>query len=89
MSNRDRLKAALRQAGEGGLTRAQLAQALDMTSNTVSQVLADALALNEIHHNEVIRGRVYFDGPQGGNGANLYGGRCSFVFDLARHLGYA
>lgn len=80
MTQREQVREFLR--ATGGASGAQIAEHLGIARSTLSQVLAQALAVNEIHNNGKKRNCVYYDGPRKSITEGI--GRCSSVFDLAK-----
>lgn len=82
MTQREQVREFLR--ATGGASGAQIAEHLGVARSTLSQVLTQALAMNEIHNNGKKRNCVYYDGPRKSITEGI--GRCSSVFDLAKIL---
>lgn len=82
MTQREQVREFLR--ATGGASGAQIAEHLGIARSTLSQVLTQALAMNEIHNNGKKRNCVYYDGPRKSITEDI--GRCSSVFDLAKIL---
>ena len=80
MTRRQQVREFLR--ATGGASGAQIVEHLGIARSTLSHVLAQALAVNEIHNNGKKRNCIYYDGPRKSITEGI--GRCSSVFDLAK-----